>query len=267
MRHYDMPQSLPGTVAALVTVPGNPLCANLGCDQVESVVPMDGVVMAEMLTNEDVRAELEALWAEAAPKVCPQDQCDAMWAWLCSGDYFEAPASSRHHGCMPGGLARHTLHVAREAQKLAATYGESHPNEPSVAAEAIVAAILHDICKVGLYRVNDGSDPEHPIEERPYLYDRERVRRHGTLSRAITYKHMPAAPAGVLDAIEWHMGFYDRRLTMKPLDKLPASQLVSTLEGIERNRSRYEAARDRSPVVDVVHMADTIAARLVEDWS
>ena len=223
--------------------------------------------MAEMKANESVRAELEALWAEAAPKVCPKDQCDAMWAWICEGDFFEAPASSHHHGCHPGGLARHTLFVVREAKRLAATYEENHPDEPPVVAEAIVAAILHDICKVGLYRVNDGSDPEHPIEERPYLYDREQVRKHGTLSRAIAFKHMPAAPASVLDAIEWHMGFYDRRLTMQPLDKLPASRLVTTLEGIARSRGRLEAARGRSPVVDIVHLADTIAARLVEDWN
>ena len=223
--------------------------------------------MADVLTYEEVRAELEALWTEYAPKVCPKDQCDAMWAWLCEGDFFDAPASSRHHGCVPGGLALHTLHVALEARKLAATYGENHPCEPSVEAEAVVAAILHDICKVGLYYANDGSDPEHPIEERPYLYDREQVRKHGTLSRAITFKHMPSAPQSVLDAIEWHMGFYDRRLTMKPLDKLPASQLVSTIEGVERGKRRYEAARDRSPVVDIVHLADTISARLVEAWA
>ena len=223
--------------------------------------------MTEVLSNEDVRAELAALWTEYAPKVCPQDQCDAMWAWICEGDFFEAPASSRHHGCEPGGLARHTLNVAREALALAATFDANHPDKASVAAEAVVAAILHDICKVGLYYTNDGSDPEHPIEERPYLYDREQVRRHGTLSRAIAYKYMPSTPTGVLEAIEWHMGFYDKRLVMPWLDKLPASKLVTTIEGIERNRAKYEAARTHSPVVDIVHMADTISARLVEEWN
>ena len=222
--------------------------------------------MAKMPTNEDVRAELEALWAEHAPKVCPKDQCDAMWAWLCAGDFFEAPASSRHHGCEPGGLARHTLSVAREALALASAFEGNHPDAPAVAAEAVVAAILHDICKVGLYFPNDGSDPKHPIEERAYLYDREQVRKHGTLSRAITFKHMPAAPQRVLDAIEWHMGFYDKRLVMPWLDKLPSSRLVTTIEGIERNRAKYEAARSRSPLVDIVHLADTISARLVEEW-
>ena len=222
--------------------------------------------MVEMLTNEEVLAELEKLWAEHAPRVCPQEQCDAMWAWLESGDFFEAPASSRHHNCQPGGLARHTLVVTREALALSTVYESNHPKASGITAECVVAAILHDICKVGLYRINDGSDPEHPIEERPYLYDREQVRKHGTLSRAITFKHMPSAPQSVLDAIEWHMGFYDKRLEMPKLDKLPAARLVTTIEGIERNRGRFEAARERSPVVDVVHMADTIAARLVEGW-
>ena len=223
--------------------------------------------MVDELTNEEVRAELEALWAEFAPKVCPQEQCDAMWAWIREGDFFEAPASSRHHNCQPGGLARHTLAVAREARILAAVFDGNHPERDSVEAESVVAAILHDICKVGLYFVNDGSDPEHPVEERPYLYDREQVRRHGTLSRALTFKYMPSVPTSVLEAIEWHMGFYDRRLVMPWLDKLPSSRLISTLEGIERARAKYEAARTHSPVVDIVHLSDTIAARLVEEWA
>ena len=222
--------------------------------------------MATKLTNEEVREELAGLWDEHAPNVCPKEQCDAMWEWLCAGDFFEAPASSRHHNCEPGGLARHTLAVAREALVLAATFEENHPEAPRVMAESVVAAILHDICKVGLYFKNDGSDPKHPVGERAYLYDRVQVRKHGTLSRAITFKHMPQAPQCVLDAIEWHMGFYDKRLVMPALDKLPSSRLITTLEGIERNMGRYEAARDRSPVVDIVHMADTIAARLVEEW-
>ena len=223
--------------------------------------------MIDVMTDEEVRARLEALWVEYAPKVCPQDQCDAMWAWLCEGDFFEAPASSRHHNCEAGGLARHTLAVATEAQKLAETFDANHPETPGIVAESVVAAILHDICKVGLYFPNDGSDPKHPIGERAYLYDRVQVRKHGTLSRAITFKHMPAAPTSVLDAIEWHMGFYDKRLVMPKLDKLPSSQLITKLESIERNRRRYEAARDRSPLVDIVHMADTAAARFVEEWT
>ena len=223
--------------------------------------------MTDRLTNDEVRAKLESLWAEFAPRVCPEDQCAAMWAWIREGDFFEAPASSRHHGCETGGLARHTLAVACEAQRLAKTFDKNHPALQSVEAEAVVAAILHDICKVGLYFKNDGSDPNHPIEERPYLYDREQVRKHGTLSRAITFKHMPACPQSVLDAIEWHMGFYDKRLVLPKLDKLPSSRLITTIEGVERNRGRFEAARDRSPVVDIVHMADTIAARLVEEWT
>ena len=222
--------------------------------------------MADKLTNEDVRGALEALWAEYAPQVCAKDQCDAMWTWICEGDFFEAPASSRHHNCQAGGLARHTLAVAEQAMALADVYDENHPEQPSVKAEAVVAAILHDICKVGLYFANDGSDPKHPIGERAYLYDREQVRKHGTLSRALTFKYMPSVPTGVLDAIEWHMGFYDKRLVMPKLDKLPASQLISKLESIERNNAKYEAARDRSPLVDIVHMADTAAARFVEEW-
>lgn len=216
-----------------------------------------------------VRADIEDLWHESAEATYPHEQCDDMWAWLCAGDFFSAPASMSHHGSCPGGLAAHSLNVAREAGRLArlqlASRPDGQPGEPLLVEKAKMAGLLHDICKVGLYRPNDGTDPKRPPETHRYLIDREQARRHGTLSRAIVHGHMPAVGTDVLDAIEWHMGVYDSRLRLPDLERLPASRLVSTIQRIERDMRRWEEARKRTPLVDIVHLADTIAARLMEE--
>lgn len=219
--------------------------------------------------QQGIKDALYDTWHQLAYVVYPDAQCDAMWAWLCEGDFFYAPASMRHHGCHAGGLAHHTLNVVNEATRLAGVQMQNRtaeaPGDPLLANKAAVAALLHDICKVGLYRPNDGSEEKRPPETHPYLADREQVRRHGTLSRSITHRLMPAVGTDVLDAIEWHMGFYDSRLRPPDLERLPSAQLIRTLQRIERDRGRYEAARKRTPLVDIVHLADTTAARLIEE--
>ena len=68
-------------------------------------------------------------------------------------DFFTAPASARFHGAYAGGLCEHSVNVyhclaeylARE--RVQELYGLEYPAE-SVA----VAALLHDLCKIGCYK-------------------------------------------------------------------------------------------------------------------
>ena len=68
-------------------------------------------------------------------------------------DFFTAPASARYHGSYAGGLCDHSVNVFRclEAylarDRVKEVYGMEYPME-SVA----VAALLHDVCKIGCYR-------------------------------------------------------------------------------------------------------------------
>lgn len=222
-------------------------------------------------TEGELRARAQAVWRESAERVWPAAECANLWEWLCAGDFFRAPASMRHHGAYAGGLAVHSLNVADEAARLARAHLGAlpegvEPREALLVEKAAAAGLLHDICKVGLYRPNDGSDPKRSPETHPYLIDRVQARRHGTLSRAIVHEHMPSVGTDVLDAIEWHMGAYDSRLRLPDLERLPAAQLVSSIQAVERAQRRREEARGRSPLVDVVSLADTIAARLLEEW-
>lgn len=67
--------------------------------------------------------------------------------WLSGTDFFVAPASSRFHGCEPGGLLAHSLHVYDELQRLAKAYPGITIDEES----AIIVALFHDLCKVNFY--------------------------------------------------------------------------------------------------------------------
>lgn len=56
----------------------------------------------------DRKAEFLKIWTERVQR----DYADALLAWLeRETDFFEAPASTRHHGAHPGGLLDHSLNV------------------------------------------------------------------------------------------------------------------------------------------------------------
>lgn len=77
--------------------------------------------------------------------------------YLCSenSDFFTAPASTRYHCAYEGGLCEHSLHVYDclksylEREKVKDEFGLAYEDE-SIA----IVALLHDICKVNLYRTS-----------------------------------------------------------------------------------------------------------------
>lgn len=75
---------------------------------------------------------------------------NALIAWLDGSDFFEAPASSRHHLAVPGGLCDHSLNVYWRLTRLLGTeYGDSCPyTEETIA----IVALFHDLCKANMYK-------------------------------------------------------------------------------------------------------------------
>ena len=71
-----------------------------------------------------------------------------------SSDFFVAPASTRYHGAYEGGLCEHSIHVYEclksylERERVKEDYNMEYSDE-SIA----IVSLLHDICKVNLYRV------------------------------------------------------------------------------------------------------------------
>lgn len=70
-------------------------------------------------------------------------------------DFYNSPASAKHHLNVPGGLLLHSLNVARAALELC----ENMPQFAKCDKNAVLtAALLHDVCKAGNYiQKPDGS--------------------------------------------------------------------------------------------------------------
>lgn len=117
-----------------------------------------------------------------------------LMTWLQSNGFFEAPASAHHHGAYPGGLCEHSLNVAINALLL-----RQIPTFDGVSAqEAVTAALLHDVCKVGIYRRDQAGI---------YKHEDDRVLGHGAASVILIRQYMQLTDAEQV-AILWHMGLY-----------------------------------------------------------
>lgn len=97
----------------------------------------------------DRKAEFLKIWTERVQR----DYADALLAWLeRETDFFEAPASTRHHGAHPGGLLDHSLNVYHRLRAIVCveTYGTTTSDLLAEDVEETVAvlALLHDVCKV-----------------------------------------------------------------------------------------------------------------------
>ncbi len=88
-------------------------------------------------------------------------------------DFYNSPASAKHHLNVPGGLVLHSLNVARAALELC----DKMPQFAKCNKDAVLtAALLHDVCKAGQYiKKPDGS----------YRYEDSRLMGHGEASVSI----------------------------------------------------------------------------------
>lgn len=134
---------------------------------------------------------------------------DKLLEYLCSSDFFTAPASTRFHGSYAGGLCEHSINVFEclkdimERPRMKEVYGVNYSDE-SIA----IAALLHDVCKIDFYvestrNVKEGgvwkSVPYYTIEDKlPYG--------HGEKSVYIVSGFMRLTRDEAF-AIRYHMGF------------------------------------------------------------
>lgn len=152
----------------------------------------------------------------------------ALLLWMESAGFFTAPASARHHLNTPGGLCRHTINVAMNASDLCNAPAFMDVN----AKEAMVAALLHDLCKIGKYRAGDNGK---------YTYDDTRLLGHGEESVIIAQQFIRLSYDETL-AIRWHMGAYSG----------------------ERDWNTLGKAYDACPLAMLLHFADMMATHCDE---
>ena len=67
--------------------------------------------------------------------------------------FFTSPASMKNHLCYEGGLMMHSLNVYEAAVKIRDAFAAARPDvfEKVSNESIIIAALLHDVCKAGIY--------------------------------------------------------------------------------------------------------------------
>ena len=126
--------------------------------------------------------------------------------WLDSTDFYIAPASTRYHNCVDGGLFTHTREVYNCALKLRECDNFSGVSLPSLT----IAALIHDWCKIGLYEkyeanVFDTGLQQWVTQARYRHKDSEHPFGHGETSMYLGARVLNIREEEAL-AVRWHMG-------------------------------------------------------------
>ena len=118
--------------------------------------------------------------------------------FLNRSDFFEAPASTRFHGCYKGGLLEQSMKV----YEILKTKTEDSPS-------VRIIALLHDVCKANFYKVDyRNAKNEQGVWERVpyYTIDDTIPYGHGEKSVMMISEYIKLTPEERY-AIRWHMGF------------------------------------------------------------
>jgi len=134
--------------------------------------------------------------------------------WLLKTDFFVAPASTKFHLAVEGGLCFHSLNVYKRFKKdLEDEYKKNDKFEKLSNESVAVIALLHDVCKVNYYKVEyrnvkvDNEWTKQPFftidDKLPYGHGEKSVYMISGFMRLSREESM---------AINWHMGGFDTRV-------------------------------------------------------
>lgn len=129
--------------------------------------------------------------------------------WLVGTDFFTAPASTQYHEAFPGGLVHHTLKVYDELLSILMLPKFETVNKD----DAILVALVHDWCKIGLYEKfmrNVKNEETGKWEQVPsYRHNQKGIPLgHGVTSMFIASKFFRLSNDQVA-AIRWHMNAWN----------------------------------------------------------
>ena len=123
--------------------------------------------------------------------------------WLQKTDFFIAPASTKFHNAVEGGLCDHSLNVY---QVLIDRFHEGVPDETFA-----ICALLHDLCKIEFYKVNmrNVKNDAGVWEKQPFYAVEDKFPfGHGEKSVFLIERFMRLKIEEAI-AIRWHMGGFD----------------------------------------------------------
>jgi hypothetical protein len=158
--------------------------------------------------------------------------------WLINEtDFFTAPASTRFHGAVEGGLLAHSLAVYEHLVYVTDGYFDEVSGE-----SLILVALLHDICKANFYTVsmrNAKNETTGQWEKVPYYaIDDQIPLGHGEKSVILLQQFITLTMDEIM-AIRWHMGLTDTDYS---------------------TRQALNGAFGKYPLAVALHMADMAAS-------
>lgn len=141
-----------------------------------------------------------------------RDGINELIEWLEKSDFFTAPASRAYHGDYAGGLCEHSLNVYDEMKRLLTAYPEIEASEDSV----IVTTLLHDICKIDFYTVEQRNRKNKDGQWEKYdaytIKEKFHFGGHGSKSVYLAQHFIKLSPVEAA-SINSHMGcFYDEHV-------------------------------------------------------
>lgn len=162
--------------------------------------------------TERVREEFRQIFTERVKR----PGAKGLLAWMDRNGFFEAPASTKHHLAIPGGLALHSLNVYHRLREIGAIAtlqeieaedalrkikaGHSFDLGADMEESVAIMALLHDVCKTDCYHRDTGTNT--------YKFRDPLPLGHGEKSVYIITRYMYLLETEAL-AIRWHMGAYD----------------------------------------------------------
>lgn len=128
---------------------------------------------------------------------------EELLAWMEVNGFFEAPASKKHHGAKPGGLAEHSVNVFRRLLRLKEEERKRGKFTQYDVETYAICGLLHDLCKTDAYRLTEGQQGKTE-----YQLTKNFPAGHGEKSVILILQFMNLTKEEIL-AIRWHMGQYD----------------------------------------------------------
>lgn len=165
--------------------------------------------------------------------------------WIKKTDFFIAPASTKFHSAVAGGLCYHSiLAYKRFRQNLIHEYGDNLSNIASEETIAIIA-LLHDVCKIDCYKLDYRNVKVNNewVKQPYYSYNDTLPYGHGEKSVYMISGFMKLTREEAL-AINWHMGGFD-------------SRVIGGFYGLSNVFAQY-------PLAVIFHLADIQATYLDE---
>lgn len=213
-------------------------------ERIESII--------EGIASDDLRTRFNVLVQHVIDRFGAMRTANFL-SYLHENGFFDASASTRWHLAYAGGLLEHSINVAEQMIKLAASYGGA-----SIESCAVIG-LFHDVCKMDAYVYDKASGKFKWNKNR--LSDVTNDSEHSELSVKRISAFLPLSDAEKA-AIEWHMGLYDWRLN--PPRNAGDMTSADILDNIKTMRKQYEDTCNQYSTVKLAHIADMIASQIVE---